>query len=71
MEVEWREYALSTQKFKRKTVGFGDYSKKNREFKDEVFLRELSLAAGGIGCALWDAAIIFSRFVPLFSRVIC
>eukprot|EP00761_Pharyngomonas_kirbyi_P010472 gb/GECH01010492.1/.p1 GENE.gb/GECH01010492.1/~~gb/GECH01010492.1/.p1 ORF type:complete len:269 (+),score=80.78 gb/GECH01010492.1/:1-807(+) len=61
--IDWKMAALGFGKKKRKTVGFGKYDKKEREWEDEVYIRELSIIEGGIGCALWDAAIILSRWI--------
>ncbi|KAN0050534.1 hypothetical protein ACTA71_003663 [Dictyostelium dimigraforme] len=61
--IDWKEYALGANHFKRRTVGFGKYDKKEREWEKEIFLREMSIIEGGIGCSTWDAAIIFSRWV--------
>lgn len=59
--INWKEFALGLQKYRRKTVGFGRKIGR-RQWEDEVYLRELSIAEAGIGCALWDAAIILSRW---------
>jgi len=56
-------------RFKRKTIAFGPQigdlaaTKRDREFLDEVYLREMNFAAGGVGCAAWDGAIILARFL--------
>ncbi|EFA82016.1 hypothetical protein PPL_05252 [Heterostelium album PN500] len=55
LNINWKEYALGADKFKRKTVGFGKYDKREKE--------EMSIIQGGIGCAIWDAAIIMSRWI--------
>lgn len=57
--INWREHVL--RKHRRKTVPFGDYDKEERSHSDEIYIRELSIVDGGIGCALWDASIILSR----------
>jgi hypothetical protein len=54
MGIDWRQLVLSAQKHRRKTVGFGKYNKKERAYEDEVYIREMGLAAGGIGCSIWD-----------------
>lgn len=46
--VDWKELALSLQKYRRKTIGFGEYDKKTRTYRDCIHIRELSLAAAGI-----------------------
>ena len=45
------------------TVGFGKYDKKEKEWDFEINIRELSIIEAGIGCAIWDASIILSRFI--------
>ncbi|KAH3761780.1 Rossmann-fold protein [Pelomyxa schiedti] len=62
--INWREAALGSGKCKRKTIGFGTYSKRSRLWSDaEIYIRELSIVDAGIGCAVWDAAILFSRWL--------
>ncbi|EGC31266.1 hypothetical protein DICPUDRAFT_57790 [Dictyostelium purpureum] len=61
--IDWKEYALGANHYKRKTVGFGKYDKKEREHEKEIFIREMSIIEGGIGCSIWDAAIILSRWI--------
>eukprot|EP00818_Percolomonas_sp_WS_P009833 CAMPEP_0117442804 /NCGR_PEP_ID=MMETSP0759-20121206/4351_1 /TAXON_ID=63605 /ORGANISM="Percolomonas cosmopolitus, Strain WS" /LENGTH=340 /DNA_ID=CAMNT_0005234725 /DNA_START=83 /DNA_END=1105 /DNA_ORIENTATION=+ len=61
--INWQEIAMGIGKNRRKTIGFGKYSKKERQYEDEFYIRELSIIDGGIGCALWDAAIILTRFI--------
>lgn len=56
-------YALGSQRFPRKTVHFGRYDKKSDAHEDTIFIRELPVAAGWVGCAIWDAAVIMSRFL--------
>ena len=46
-------------------VGFGRYYPREKEFDDEIYVRELSIIEGGIGCAIWDAAIILTRYQSL------
>eukprot|EP01137_Pigoraptor_chileana_P018034 Opistho-2@76929 len=62
VEVDWRSLALG-KKYERKTIGFGDYDKKRRKHKDVVFIREISVAAGALGCALWDGGVILARWI--------
>ena len=69
VSIDWREAALGIGKYRRKTVGFGRYDKKEREFEFEVYIRELTIIDGGIGCAIWDAAIILSRFLFKNKRI--
>lgn len=61
--INWQQVAFGIGKNRRKTVGFGSYNKKNGSYQDEIYIRELSIVNGGIGCALWDAAIILTRFL--------
>lgn len=51
----------------KKTVGFGAFNKKAREYEDEFYIREMSIIDAGIGCALWDAAIILTRYIYEFG----
>eukprot|EP00727_Mastigamoeba_balamuthi_P000528 m51a1_g10472 putative methyltransferase type 12 domain-containing protein (290) ;mRNA; r:77632-78755 len=62
--IDWQKYAFGRGKYHRKTIGFGKYDKRDRFFsRGEIFIRELSIVDAGIGCAVWDAAIIFSRWI--------
>jgi predicted nicotinamide N-methyase len=61
--INWQQVALGIGKNRRKTIGFGAYDKKSKEYEEELYIKELSIIDGGIGCALWDAAIILSRFI--------
>jgi predicted nicotinamide N-methyase len=61
--IDWKGVAFGVGKNRRKTVGFGSFNKKERQYDDEFYIRELSIVDGGIGCALWDAAIILSRWI--------
>ncbi|GAM19178.1 hypothetical protein SAMD00019534_023530, partial [Acytostelium subglobosum LB1] len=63
LNINWKEYALGANHYKRKTVGFGKYDKREKEYEKEIFIREMSIIQGGIGCAIWDAAIIMSRWI--------
>lgn len=62
-EFSWLDLALSFQKYKRKTIGFGSYDKKERCWDDEVHLRELSFTEGGVGCGVWDASVILCHWI--------
>ena len=55
--TNWQEFALGAGKNRRKTIGFGKYDKKERCYEDELYIRELSILDGGIGCAVWDVCI--------------
>lgn len=61
--IDWKSVAFGIGKNRRKTIGFGEYNKKTREYEEEFYIRELSIVDGGIGCALWDASIILSRWI--------
>lgn len=61
--IDWKEVAFGAGKNRRKTIGFGKYDKKERQYEDEIYIRELSIVDGGIGCAVWDAAIILTRWI--------
>jgi hypothetical protein len=64
LNVNWQEYALGHGKTRRKTIGFGSYDKKKRKYSDFlIHIRELSILDAGLGCAIWDAAIILSRWI--------
>ncbi len=56
---------LPPRKTKRIGAQIGDLaaSKRFREFRDEVYLREMNIAAGGVGCACWDAGIILANWI--------
>ncbi|KAL9655767.1 hypothetical protein ABK040_004994 [Willaertia magna] len=68
--INWLEAALGIGKNRRKTIGFGAYNKKTKEYEDSFYIRELSIINGGIGCALWDAAIILTRYIYEFGELI-
>eukprot|EP00871_Galdieria_phlegrea_P004395 jgi/Galph1/4957/GphlegSOOS_G3638.1 len=59
----WLDLAFGFQKYRRKTIGFGQFNKKERCWEDEVHVRELSFTQGGVGCALWDAAILLCHWI--------
>lgn len=63
VDLNWQDFAFGIGKPRRKTIGFGRFDKKNKEWEDEVYIKELSILDGGIGCAVWDAAIYFSRWM--------
>jgi len=62
-EFSWLDLALNFQKYKRKTIGFGSYDKKERSWEDEIHVRELSFTEGGVGCAVWDASVILCHWI--------
>lgn len=70
MEINWQEIALSHNKYRRKTIGFGEYDKKSKTWSEgTIYIREVSLMYGGFGAAVWDAAIIFSRWINIHSDI--
>eukprot|EP00128_Syssomonas_multiformis_P017414 Colp12_sorted_trinity150504_noHs@19596 len=62
VSIDWRETMLG-KKHERKTIGFGNYDKKSKEWDEEMHIRELSLATGGLGCALWDGGVVLARWI--------
>lgn len=68
--IDWKAAALGHGKNKRKTVGFGEYSKKRGVWSGGVVhIREVSLMSGGFGAAVWDAAIIMARWIYMNEGV--
>lgn len=71
--INWQEAAFGVGKNRRKTIGFGKCIKK--KYECEFFIRELSIVEAGMfvkkiasltvysGCAIWDAAIVMSRWM--------
>jgi len=58
------EAIFGRKKSKRRTVGFGKLDKKRKAWSElEIYLRELSIVDAGVGCAVWDAAIIQARWI--------
>lgn len=54
--------SFSYTKYKRREIGFGEYI--NKQWTGGVmYIREQSIMRGGFGCALWDAAILLSRWI--------
>ena len=45
------------------TPPFEAYDAREREWEDEVYIRELSIVDGALGCAMWDGGVILTRFV--------
>eukprot|EP00030_Apusomonadida_sp_AF-17_P000211 a13756_24.p2 GENE.a13756_24~~a13756_24.p2 ORF type:complete len:315 (+),score=95.32 a13756_24:38-946(+) len=58
---DWQQQML--RKHARRTIGFGKYDKKEREYPDELYIREISIVDAGLGCALWDGGIILTRWI--------
>lgn len=44
-------------------IGDLDAPKRYREYLDELYLREMNFAAGGVGCAAWDASVILGHWI--------
>lgn len=61
--IDWLKHA--TGRKPRKTVGFGSFDKKEKEWDDETYIRELPLIQGGIGAAIWDAAVFMTRWIRM------
>ena len=62
--IDWKEHAFGRGKYRRKTFPFfwDEEADKNEK---QVHIRETSIVDAGIGCGVWDASIIFSRWVVL------
>ncbi|KAL0232920.1 hypothetical protein GEMRC1_011667 [Eukaryota sp. GEM-RC1] len=69
LDIDWKQYAFGKGKYRRKTVGFGSYHKSDRLYDDEFYIREASILYAGLGCGLWDAAILFSRWIYHNSHI--
>lgn len=54
--------ARASQKYTRKVITFGPYDRVTKKQTDHVFIRELPVVAGWVGCGIWDAAVIMSRY---------
>ena len=63
--INWQEVAFGSGKNRRKTIGFGKYDKKEKQYEDEFYIRELSILDGGIGCAIWDVRVMKHVFGTL------
>ncbi|PRP77298.1 hypothetical protein PROFUN_05543 [Planoprotostelium fungivorum] len=68
--INWSEQAFGKGKHRRKTWGFGKYDKREKEHEKEIHIREQSIMEGGLGCAVWDAAVIMSRWDLLFHFIV-
>ena len=55
--INWQEIAFGAGKNRRKTICFGKYDPKERQYEDELYVREISIIEGGIGCAVWDVRL--------------
>jgi len=40
VEVDWSTLSMA-KRHQRKTIGFGSYNKKERQFEEQVYIREL------------------------------
>lgn len=58
---DWQSVALSASRHARKTIGFGPYKRGRHE--SQIYVRELSMALGGIGSGLWDGSVVLSRWI--------
>jgi len=63
VNFNYQEFAFGKGKYRRKTWGFGKYNKKDKSWSDfEINIREISIIEGALGCAVWDAGVIMSRW---------
>ncbi|EFO63106.1 Rossmann-fold protein [Giardia lamblia P15] len=67
--------ARASQKYTRKMIDLGLCEKETKKQTDCIFIRELPIIAGWVGCGVWDAAVIMSRYFvrnpePLSDKVI-
>src|SRR3989338_1644978 len=65
-QIDWQQYAFGRGKYRRKTISYWENTAvgcQRSEPDHEIHIRELSIVDAGIGCAVWDAAIILSRWV--------
>lgn len=62
--------ARASQKYTRKVIGFGPYEKKTKRQTDYVFIRELPVVAGWVGCGVWDAAVIMARYFIKYPEIL-
>ncbi|KAL0221266.1 hypothetical protein RCL1_001120 [Eukaryota sp. TZLM3-RCL] len=69
LSIDWSQVAFGRGKNRRKTVTFGKFNKSHDMYDDEFYIRELSIVDAGLGSGLWDAAIIFSRFIYENSHI--
>jgi hypothetical protein len=52
---------------KRRTVhlSLASINKKTKCSPDQVYIRELTVSQGGLGCAIWDGSIVLARWLHL------
>mmetsp|Transcript_4677 Transcript_4677/g.9431 ORF Transcript_4677/g.9431 Transcript_4677/m.9431 type:complete len:377 (+) Transcript_4677:2895-4025(+) len=71
IEFDWTRAALG-RKYARKTIELTrskedaaacDAGSHCRRVHCSVFIRELNLASGGLGCALWDGGVVLARWI--------
>ena len=44
-------------------IGDVNAKPRDRESLDEIYVREMNISSGGVGCAAWDASVLLSRFI--------
>ncbi|MES1915121.1 MAG: hypothetical protein MHM6MM_007110, partial [Cercozoa sp. M6MM] len=59
--IDWSEMVRNMNKRRRRTIHLGKYDKVSDTYGDEVHIRELPIIQAGLGCSIWDSAIILSR----------
>ncbi len=45
------------------TPGVGKYDADRDRYSHKLFIRELCVATGALGCALWDGGVILARWI--------
>eukprot|EP00054_Salpingoeca_dolichothecata_P018636 m.114719 g.114719 ORF g.114719 m.114719 type:complete len:349 (+) comp22947_c0_seq4:3-1049(+) len=60
--VDWLSLALG-KKYQRKTIGLGAFDENKKKYEHQVHIRELCIATGALGCAIWDGGVILARFI--------
>ncbi|TNJ30045.1 Methyltransferase [Giardia muris] len=63
-------YIRGSQRFTRRTLTFEPHPPEEGGSKDTIFVRELPVIAGWVGCGVWDAAIIMSRYLITHPEVL-
>ena len=51
-----------TQKHRRRTIQVSSPQNDPHHRRYQVYIRELTIAEAGLGCAVWDAAILVARY---------
>ena len=62
LDINWREVALG-KKHDRKIISVGDLDDPSGRRQHRIFIRELCVATGALGCALWDGGVILARWI--------